>query len=279
VPLDARAPDASDAPALSTADVRPAWRTVAVPSEHGGWGLTLEPVLLGLLLVWSPAGLLIGLAAMLVFLVRTPLKLALVDRRRGRWLPRTGLAWRVAGVELALIAALAAAAIVVGGLAWLLPVAAALPFFAVELWYDVRSRGRRLPPELCGAVGVTTVAAAVVVAGEGAWSLAIAASMVLAARAIASVPFVRAQIARLRHRTAPLWRADAFQLGGAVAAIAAAFVDGLVVAGAGAVIAVGAIQLLWLRRPVPPAKVLGLWQMAFGLAVVVACAAGAHLLD
>ena len=24
-------------------------RTVALPSEHGGWGLTLEPVLLGLL--------------------------------------------------------------------------------------------------------------------------------------------------------------------------------------------------------------------------------------
>ena len=25
------------------------WRAVAMPSEHGGWGLTLEPVLLGLL--------------------------------------------------------------------------------------------------------------------------------------------------------------------------------------------------------------------------------------
>ena len=63
---------------------RSLWRAVAVPSEHGGWGLTLEPVLLGLLVGFSWSGMAIGAATFLAFLVRTPLKLALVDRRRGR---------------------------------------------------------------------------------------------------------------------------------------------------------------------------------------------------
>ena len=70
-------------------------RTVALPSEHGGWGLTLEPVLLGLLVAHSVSALCIGLAAVLAFLARTPLKLAVVDARRGRTLERTRMARKV----------------------------------------------------------------------------------------------------------------------------------------------------------------------------------------
>ncbi len=238
----------------------------------------MEPVLLGLLLAWSWAGSAIGLAAILAFLVRTPLKLALVDRRRGRWLPRTRLAWQVAVVEFASIVALVGVATIGAGWAWLVPMAVAVPLFGVELWYDVRSRGRRLTPELCGAVGITTVAAAIVVSGGGAGSLAIAASMVRAGRAIASVPFVRAQIARLRNRAARLPATDAFQGAGAVVASVAAVIDTAVLAGTAAVLAVATAQLLWLRQPVPPAKVLGAWQTALGLTVVAVCAAGARLL-
>ena len=59
-------------------DERPGWRAVGLPSEHGGWGLTLEPVLLGLLAAWSVAGAALGVAAFLAFLVRTPAKLVAV---------------------------------------------------------------------------------------------------------------------------------------------------------------------------------------------------------
>jgi hypothetical protein len=256
---------------------RSTWRAVAVPSEHGGWGLTLEPALLGLLLMWSWAGLAVAAAAVLGFLLRTPLKLALVDRRRGRSLPRTRVAWRIAALELASIVMLTTAAGVEAGWAWLVPVVAALPLFAIELWYDVRSRSRRLLPELCGAVGITAVTAAIVIIGGGRWSLAIAGAMILAGRAVASVPFVRTQIVRLRRQPTSLTGTDGFQVAGIVVALAAAAADPRVLSGAGAVVAVAAVQFLWLRRPVPPAKVLGLWQMAFGLAVVTAT--GAHLFD
>ena len=72
------------------------WRSVAVPTEHGGWSLTAEPALLGLLVAWSMPGLALGVAAMVAFMARTPLKLVLIDRFRHRSLPRTRLAARIA---------------------------------------------------------------------------------------------------------------------------------------------------------------------------------------
>ena len=68
---------------------RTGWRTVAMPTEHGGWGLTLEPVLLGLIVAWSGAGAALGVAAFAAFLLRTPAKLVAVDIRRDRWLDRS----------------------------------------------------------------------------------------------------------------------------------------------------------------------------------------------
>jgi hypothetical protein len=258
---------------------RPQWRSVAVPSEHGGWGLTLEPVLLGLLVTFSWTGLAIGAAALLAFLARTPVKLALVDRRRRRALPRTRLAARIAAGELLGVLVLGGTAVAAAGWSWLVPLALAAPLFVVELWFDARSRSRRLTPELCGAVGITATAAAVVLAGGEPARLAVAVWMIPAARAIASVPFVRTQIARLHHRAASIAATDAFQLGGATLALSAVAVDQQVLAGTVAVALLAALQAASLRRPPPPARSLGLGQMALGLAVVAATAAGAHTLS
>jgi hypothetical protein len=56
-------------------------RSVALPAEHGGRSLTLEPGLLGLLIAPGPAGVCIAAGAMVAFLVRTPLKVVAIDRR------------------------------------------------------------------------------------------------------------------------------------------------------------------------------------------------------
>jgi hypothetical protein len=270
-------PTGPDSPA-ELGRARPLWRRVAVPSEHGGWGLTLEPVLLGLLLAASWPGLAIGVAAFLTFLVRTPLKLALVDRRRQRSLPRTRLATRIAAVELAAIVGLGVAALVGAGPEWLIPVAAALPLVAVELWFDIRSRSRRLVPELCGAIGIAAVTAAIVVAGDGATSLAIAGWMILAARSVSSIPYVRAQIVRMHQGGAPVGVADVFSGVALLIAIGASAVDRLVLLGTVAVAALVVAQAIALRREhIPAVKVIGLRQMAAGLAVVAATAVSAAL--
>jgi hypothetical protein len=257
-----------------SAVARSPWRAVVVPSEHGGWGLTLEPALLGLLVAPSIAGAALGVAAFLAFLVRTPLKTLLVDRRRHRVLDRDRLAGRVVAAELVGIAFMAAVAFVRAGAEWCVPLLLALPLFAIELWYDARSRGRRLVPELCGAVGISAVATAIALAGDASWRLALALWIILAARAVASVPFARVQVLRLRSTPPPTTTSDIGQVAALAVAALAVMVESSVLAGAVAVAVVALVQFAWSRGPARPAKVVGFSQLGFGLAVVVATAIG-----
>ena len=168
---------------ISVPSARPTWRSVALPTEHGGWGLTLEPVLLGMIVAPSVAGLALGGAAFLAFVARTPVKVVLVDRYRHRR-PRTnphrdldrcrrarparGAGDRGRGAR---------------GRDVVDPPRSrrgALRRRAVVR--RARSRSRRLLPELCGAVGIAAVVSAIVVADDGSGWLALALWMVLAAR-------------------------------------------------------------------------------------------------
>ncbi|HEX6422189.1 MAG TPA: YwiC-like family protein [Acidimicrobiales bacterium] len=256
---------------------RPPLRSVAVPAEHGGWGLTAEPALLGLLVAPGVAGAALAAAALVAFIARTPLKLVLVDRRRGRRLDRTRLAWRVLAVEAAALAVVVAVAVATASGPFWAPALVAGPLVALELWFDMRSRSRRLVPELAGAVGISSVAAMVLLAGGHGAGLAVGAWLVLAARAVTAIPHVRDRVARLHDRPSPAWTlvaADVTAL--ATAAVAVALAPALA-AGAAAVVAVVVVQRLGAGAPIPPPKVLGMRQMALGFAVVAVTAAGIHL--
>lgn len=269
--------EAAPVAAVRAPEQRSPLRAVAVPAEHGGWGLTVEPALLGLLVAQSVAGGLLAAAAVVAFLARTPLRVVLVDRRRHRALDRTALAARVLAAEVALLAALAAGATLLGDPRWWWAAVAAAPLVLVELWFDLRSRSRRLVPELAGAAGISASAAAIVLASGGTMALAIAVWLVPAARVVTSIPHVRDQIARL-HGRSPAHRTNLLPdaAAGTLALVAVAL-DPSVLLGALAIGGVVVVQRLGARRPVPPPKVLGLRQMALGLAVVAACALGVHL--
>ena len=253
---------------------RPLWRSVALPAEHGGWGLTLEPVLLGLPVAPSLGGAALGLAAFVAFLVRTPLKLAAVDRRRGRQLDRSVLARRIAGIELVVLGAAVAVAVSASGWRWLPAVVVAAPLVVVEVSFDVRSRGRRLVPELCGAAGIAAVAAAIVLADGRSASLAAGLWLVLAARAAGAIPFVRVQILRLRRGSGPVHQSDLAQAAALAIALVAVAIDRRLSAGAGGVVVLAVLQTAWVRRPPVAPKRLGMRQMALGLALVFVTAAG-----
>jgi hypothetical protein len=181
-------------------------KTVALPNEHGGWGLSLEPVVLGLLVApnWTGAGL--AVATMAAFLTRHPLKIAAADRRRGRRFARTPAAERFAllygagalsGFTLAIWTA--------PDWEFLLPLALAAPLAAVQLAYDLRGESRSLWPELAGAAALASVAAAMALAGG--WSLAAALGLwaLLAARVVPTILFVRARLKQLHGKRAAIW--------------------------------------------------------------------------
>ena len=75
----------------------------------------MEPVLLGLIVAWSGAGVAVGVAAFAAFLLRTPAKLVAIDIRRDRWLARSRLALRIATIEALVLAVAVTAAIVLAG--------------------------------------------------------------------------------------------------------------------------------------------------------------------
>ncbi len=247
------------------------WKSVALPTEHGGWSLTAESALLGLLVAWSLPGLALGVAAMLAFMARTPAKLVLVDRFRHRWLPRTRLAAQVATVELVVLLALVAYSMSAGDNFWA-PLAVAAPLVLLELWYDTRSRSRRLVPELAGSVGIGAIATAIALAdgapGRVAWGLWI----VIAARSVAAIPYVRGQILRTKSRPAPTWHSDAAQIASVVAVSLGWILDLVPVAAVVAIAVLAIINLVATRLPPKPAVVIGVQQTIFGFAVILTTA-------
>src|SRR3990170_8834085 len=125
-------------------DVR--MRLVALPAEHGGWGLLLEPIALGLALAPTAAGALLGLAAIGAFLARHPLKIALADGRRSVRYPRTLWAERFAlGYGLVGVAAFVIALRLASSAVW----AALLGPFGS----DLRNQQRKFWPQLARAGG------------------------------------------------------------------------------------------------------------------------------
>jgi hypothetical protein len=247
-------------------------RAVAMPTEHGGWSLTLEPIVLGLLVAWSWSGLALGIAALLAFLARTPLKLVLVDRWRGRWLTRTSVAARVATAQLVALLALVAVATFWGDARFWWPLLAAAPLVAIELWFDMRSRGRRLLPELAGTVGIGSVAAAIALADGSEAALAIGLWVVVAARAAAAIPYARTQVFRARNRPHRRWHSDLAQVLAAAAVALASWTGAVPLAAAIAIAAVAMFNIGAVRAKPRPAKLIGLQQMFFGIAVVVVTA-------
>lgn len=251
---------------------RAPWRSVAIPTEHGGWSLTAEPVLLGLAVAPSWPGLALGAAAVTAFVARTPLKIVLVDRRRRRRLDRTRLARRILVAELVVLLALAALAWAGARRGFWIPLAAASPLIAVELWYDMRSRSRRLIPELAGAIGIGAFAAAIALAGATPTSTAIGLWGVLAARSVAAVPYVRCQISRTRSHPWPRWHSDLAQLVALVVAAAGWSVGLVPAAGVGAIGVLVVADLVLLRRPPRRAVAIGVEQTLIGLLVIATTA-------
>src|SRR3990172_6520564 len=95
-PKPDRFPMTTSAPQTTTKSNKAVIKSVALPAEHGGWGFTLEPIFLGMLVAPSWYGALLGLSALAVFLIHQPVKVATKDRIKGRRPIRTVWAERFA---------------------------------------------------------------------------------------------------------------------------------------------------------------------------------------
>ncbi len=252
------------------------WKAIALPAEHGGWGLLGEPVLLGLLLAPATAGACLALAALSGFLARHPLRLVLLDRRRHVRYPRTAVAERIfAGYALGATLLLAAAFALTRTAFWPALVAAA-PFALAALAYDALGRSREAAPEALGAVTLSATCAAIALAGGAPAPVAFAAWALLAMRSLTSVLYVRARIRLDRELPAGPGSVLAGHLGALVLSAAmarAGIAPWLAVVAFAILLARAGWGLSPARRPVRPQR-LGFGELAYGVLTLLLVSAG-----
>ena len=241
-------------------------KAVAIPAEHGGWGFLLEPILLGLLVAPSWGGVFLAIAVLAAFLVRHPLKLALTDRRRGRRYARTVMAERFMLLYLTTALLALVAAILAAGPVMLLPLALAAPLAAIQLLYDAQNKGRHWLPETTSPTALAASGTSIALAGGWSMGPALALWIIMAARAIPAVLYVRARL-RLekgqRPALAPALLSHLVSIGIVLVLVQAGLAPYLAVLAMVILLARAAYGLSKYRRSVVP-KVIGFQEMGFG---------------
>lgn len=270
-------PDVSIDGQPSAASGRPRIRSIALPTEHGGWGFTLEPILLGLLVANSATAWEISAAALGIFLARRPVKIFSTDLVRGRWIPRSTIAL----VFSLLYGGLALAGVVgafftAEGPFWI-PVLVALPFALFALRADAHSKNRALVAELSGSIAMGATVAAITIGSGWGFVPAFGLWFVLAVRDVAAISLVRGQVRRLKGKPSGASTIYAVQAGSIVVVAVAAVLGAVPWLAVVAIGLVGLVAVVSLNRPPVEAKVIGWTQMGVGLMVVLITAAGVNL--
>ncbi len=168
-------------------------RTVALPTEHGGWGFVLEPVILGLVLAPSYVGFMIGLSALAGFLSRHPIKILWNDYSAGRNVPRTQAAIVFGGIYFVSATGFLAVAMSYG-MRPFAPFAVALPMMGAVLLYDFLGKSRTLVPEMLAPVALGSTVASIAIAGGWSFVGAMVLWSLLAARWTPTVLYVRSRL-------------------------------------------------------------------------------------
>jgi len=232
-------------------------RSVALPTEHGGWGFTLEPILLGLLVAPSASAWEISAAALGIFLARRPVKIFSSDLVRRRWLPRSSMALLFSVIFGGIALAGVIGAFITTQGPFLIPALLAAPFALVALRADAHSRNHALLAELSGAIAMSATVAVITVSSGWALLPSLGLWLVLSARDARNIYLVQV---------------------GSILTIAVAAAFGVVPwLSVLAVSLVGIVAVISLNRPPIPAKTIGWTQMTLGLAVVLVTAAGVLL--
>lgn len=177
-------------------------RSVALPVEHGGWSLLFEPILLGLLVAPSLAALFVSVTATAAFLARHPFRLAVTDWRRQRVNQRTKIAQRFAFAYVVIAILSLSLALRAGGEPFLLPLLIAAPIVIIQLIYDSMGRSRALIAELAGSTSTGALATAIAICGGWSRPLAFALWVIVAARSVPTILYLRARLRLLRHKPA-----------------------------------------------------------------------------
>lgn len=257
----------------------PTIKSVAMPAQHGGWSFTLEPILIALLLAPTLAGLLLGIAALMVFLLDQPLRIALKDRRKGKRYARTRLAEQFSlGYGLTGAAAALGAVLLAPNPFWL-PLLAAVPLALVQLGLDLRNQARSATAEIAGTLAFAMVAPAILL--TAGWPLVAAFGLwaALALRAASAILYVRARLKLGKNKAVnitPALLAQFIMMAGLALLVSLGAAPWLVLAGGLLLTARGLLGLSRWRKAQTPVQ-LGVGEVLYGLVFALCLVLGYSL--
>jgi len=185
-------------PALPTAaaKARPAFKmkSIALPNEHGSWGILFEPLVLGIAVAPSIASPFVALLYIGAFLSRQPLKWYIADLKAKRERAQTAAARMFAFTFLSIAAIGFFGTLAFAGVTPMLSLLLTAPLGLITLWFDVSGKSRRVAPELAGVV--TLASSAAVIGMAAGWSVAasVALSIVIILRLIPSMLYIRERL-------------------------------------------------------------------------------------
>lgn len=241
-----------------------------LPKEHGSWSLAFEPLVLGLLIAPSPAGLALAAAAIAGFFARRPLKAAFGHYATNRcWTARlalglfAGLALAGFGETLLLATPFAS---------W--PLLLALPLGAMFVYFDAQGDSRATAAELAGSSAFAILPAAITTLAGWPTQAAFALAALAVVRSVPTVLTLRAYLRLGKGR--PIFPAIPL----AAASVGLASVILLAAGRQVPWLAAGGASILlfrtgWLMTPLRPkwtARRLGITEAAVGIGYVTVIA-------
>lgn len=171
------------------------FRALALPVEHGIWGFWLEPSLLALLVVPTRAGLCLALAVLATILAQHPFIVYLNDVKLGKHYPRTRLTFGLTMIYAFIALLLLSLSIFLAkSVMYLSPLLMVSPFILYQFQARLKHNGRHLLPELLGAASLSTIAPSLLLLGDINLDVALAVWLILLARTLPSILYVRARL-------------------------------------------------------------------------------------
>jgi hypothetical protein len=242
-----------------------------LPKEHGSWSLALEPVVFGLLVAFSAAGVALAMAAVAGFFIRRPLKIAFREDEPERR--------KIACAAIFIFGAIAFAglslAAKIAGVEKLWPLFPAALAGLIFAGFDLRNEARAEAAELSGAIAFAILPAAFASLAGWKFFAATALALVMLSRSVPTVLLVRAYLRRAKHRPSTMTPSVV----AAIAAFVLVFLLALfrvapwIVAGFFFLMAGWTVYLATCRARFA-AKTIGIVEAIFGAAVVLGSALG-----
>lgn len=254
-------------------------KQVSLPTEHGSWGFLFEPIVVALAIGPSISGFAIAVMTIGAFLARQPLKVLIIDRLGQRNNARARAAVNFLILFSAISAVGFASTLYLTGIRPLMPFILVLPFAAVQIYFDGSRKSRGLLPELLGGVSISASSAAILLAGGATLFAAGAIWMLMIARLIPSIIYIRNRLRLEKGKDHSLRQPIGFHSIAFIATVILAYYGGV------PWLAVGAMALLLFRavtglsptRKKLKAMQIGVLEVIYGAIMVLAVVVGHYV--